>query len=613
MHSMLARLGWLTRVVVMAITLGGTAIAMFLFLNTLARDKVDGWDILLTILFGLGFVWLAWSGAMAVAGLVLSPWVARYGRVDLARDKMLDAAAGRTVLTFPIYNEDPARVFGNLAAMYRALEERGVLHDFDFFVLSDSTRPERQIEERAILMRLIAGLNGHERIFYRHRSKNIGKKAGNVGEFVQRWGGCYHGMVVMDADSVMSAETLLSLTAALAADPKAGLIQTVPVLFGCQTLFGRMVQFASSLYGQGLAVGLALAFGDRSAYWGHNAIIRVSAFAACCGLPDLPGKPPFGGPILSHDFVEAAFLARGGWGVRLLPLIGGSYEEAPPNLISYSKRDRRWCQGNLQHIRIVGASGLPAMSRLMLGGGIMAYLASPLWLLFLLVGLTRAVVDSLRPHQYFTSERTLFPIWDISMDKSAVVLAIVVLMLLLLPRLLILVATMSGPRAAGFGGPMRVMLSAILETALSSVMAPVFMALQSRAVAQILLGRDSGWPAADRDDGSIAFIEAFKFSGWVSASALTAMILIKIQVPTIFLWSLPVLLPMLLAPVLVWMTAHAGFGQKLQQWGLLLTPAEITPEPVLTESALAREWLEAPTAGLDGVSPSDLTVLGVPA
>lgn len=330
MHRTLARLGFVTRFLVMILTLGGTAIAMFLFLNTLARDQIDIWDVLLTLFFGLGFVWLAWSGSMAVAGLLLKPWVAVLDRVPLSAAKY--AAAGRTVLAFPIYNEDPARVFGNLAAMYRALEDRGVLADFDFFVLSDFTRPERQIEERAVLTRLIRGLNGQDRIFYRHRAKNIGKKAGNVGEFIQRWGGRYEGMVVMDADSVMSAETLLTLTAALAADPKAGLIQTVPVLFGRQTLFGRMVQFASSLYGQGLAIGLALAFGDKSAYWGHNAIIRVSAFAACCGLPDLPGKPPFGGPILSHDFVEAAFLARGGWGVRLLPLIEGSYEESPQTL-----------------------------------------------------------------------------------------------------------------------------------------------------------------------------------------------------------------------------------------------------------------------------------------
>jgi membrane glycosyltransferase len=184
-------------------------------------------------------------------------------------------------------------------------------------------------------------------------------------------------------------------------------------------------------------------------------------------------------------------------------------------------------------------------------------------------------------------------------------------MLLMLPRLLILLATMMGPRAAGFGGAGRVMLSALLETLLSSLMAPVFMALQSRAVAQILMGRDSGWPAADRDDGSIAFIEAAKFSGWVSASALAVMALISVQVPTIFAWSLPVLLPMLFSPLLVWLTAHAGLGQKLQHWGLFLTPAEVSPEPILTESALAREWLESATDLLDNpvtLAASDLRV-----
>ena len=115
-------------------------------------------------------------------------------------------------------------------------------------------------------------------------------------------------------------------------------------------------------------------------YYGHNAILRVSAFAPCCRLPVLSGRPPLGGEILSHDFVEAAYLRRGGWYCWILPELRGSYEEVPTNLLDYAVRDRRWVQGNLQHARLIGEPGLHWMSRLHLGMGIFAYLASPLWL-----------------------------------------------------------------------------------------------------------------------------------------------------------------------------------------------------------------------------------------
>ena len=71
----------------------------------------------------------------------------------------------------------------------------------------------------------------------------------------------------------------------------------------------------------------------ESYYWGHNAILRIAPFVRHCGLARLPGKPPLGGEILSHDFVEAALMGRAGFEVWLAYDLPGSYEESPPNYL----------------------------------------------------------------------------------------------------------------------------------------------------------------------------------------------------------------------------------------------------------------------------------------
>src|SRR4029079_14192197 len=186
----------------------------------------------------------------------------------------------------------------------------------------------------------------------------------NIADFVTRWGGHYDHMIVLDADSSMSGETLLTLARAMAAEARAGIIQTVPALHRRNTLFARMQQFAGRIYGPVIAAGLAAGQGGEGNYWGHTAITRARAFPEAAGLPELSGKKPFGGHILSHDFVEAALIRRAGWAVYRLHALGASYEEASPPLDARESRDRRWCQGNLQHSKIVFSKGLHWASRL---------------------------------------------------------------------------------------------------------------------------------------------------------------------------------------------------------------------------------------------------------
>jgi membrane glycosyltransferase len=208
-------------------------------------------------------------------------------------------------------------------------------------------------------------------------------------------------MLVLDADSLMTGECIVRLAIAMEADPDAGIIQTLPLIINRNTFFARLQQFAAKVYGPVIATGLSAWMGRDGNYWGHNAIIRTAAFAAHAGLPDLRGKPPLGGHILSHDFVEAALIRRAGWRVYMLPDLGGSYEESPPSLIDLAARDRRWCQGNLQHMRVITAKGLKLPSRQHFATGIMGYLASPFWLFQLIVGIALVLQTTYIRPEYF--------------------------------------------------------------------------------------------------------------------------------------------------------------------------------------------------------------------
>ena len=143
-----------------------------------------------------------------------------------------------------------------------------------------------------------------------------------------------------------------------------------------------------------------------------------------------------GGSILSHDFVEAAFMRRAGWKVYLASELRGSYEEVPPSLISYAARDRRWCQGNMQHIRLLFTRGLHPVNRLHLILGIMGYLAAPLWMLMLFLSTIEGIRETIEPHLYFPSGPALHPVWRIGQEKQAIVLFLTVMGLLIVPKVL---------------------------------------------------------------------------------------------------------------------------------------------------------------------------------
>ena len=561
----------LIRILALTVAVTLSAFGGYLFLRFTGEGGLTALDLLRAVLVVISGFWLVWGGSAAVMG-VFAP--ARQPRIDARRPPI-----GMTAILVPIYNEDPAATFARIAAMNRSLVQLGIAERFHIAVLSDTQSLEGATQEAVWFERLLHEPMSGGRIFYRRRERNTGRKAGNIEDFVARSGGAYDYALILDADSLMSGETIGELARRMDADAELGLLQTVPQIVQAQTLFGRTLQFSAGYLSPNYARGAALMQGSEGPYWGHNAIVRMKAFAASCGLPVLSGKPPFGGHILSHDYVEAALLSRAGWKVHVDPHLGGSFEEGPENLIEYAKRDRRWCQGNLQHRRLVGAPGLKLWSRFTFVQGIMAYLASPLWLLLLASSIAAAAFPDQAPvHPGFV---------DAPLDMW--VLAVAVGVVLVLPKLLILIRGLFDGRNGRFGGTLRVLASVICEIVFSTVLAPAMLLLQTRAVGQVLLGLDGGWPATRRGQNWIGFRDALHASWWIMALGLLVLGSAAVFAPTIAPWVVPAMLPAVLAPWLISISSHPPRRPRLPQ--LFRTDSEITPPPVLLEyRAIVADW-----------------------
>jgi membrane glycosyltransferase len=482
-----------------------------------------------------------------------------------------------TAILFPIYNEDVVRTYAGVRALYQSLKSTGNLPQIDIFVLSDSTDPSKWVEEERRWFQLITDLGALGRIYYRRRLSNEGKKSGNVREFLSAWGSRYRYFIVMDADSVMSGRTIVDLVRLMETHPTVGLIQTPPALVNARSAFGRMQQFANRLYGPLFEAGLNYWSQDGGNYWGHNAIIRTEPFMHCCDLPKLPGKKPFGGHILSHDFVEAALMRKGNWEVWLAWDLEDSYEEGPPSILDNAQRDRRWCQGNLQHFMVLFARGLRGVSRIHLAMGILGYLAGPLWLLFLITssillwktqntGLSTIVVEAFTP--FIKLDRTGHMLLVFGIAMSA----------LFLPKILSLVDLLFNcRRRESFGGILKPSLSAFLETVFSTFHAPIQMLFHSKFVVATLLGATVRWNTQHRVADGTSWSTAVR-QHWIHTLIGLGWAGLMARIDSeAFWWMLPVFAGMILSIPLSVFTSRESLGRALRRAGLFVSPEEQKP------------------------------------
>ena len=559
-----------------------TSLATWFMADLLWRDGISGLEMVLLALFVVLFAHIATGFCTAIVGFYVLNRGGDSCRITATIPDGEEPPLASTAIVMPVFNEDVSRVFEGLRVIYRSMQETKKLEHFDFFILSDSNRPNQWIQEEVAWVELCKQVGGFGKIFYRKRRHQINKKAGNVADFLRRWGKNYRYMVVLDADSIMTGRALVQLVALMEKNAQVGIIQTAPRIVYGETLYARLQSFASRLYSPLFLAGLNYWQQHDGNYWGHNAIIRIQPFIDHCALPDLPGSEPFGGRILSHDFVEAALMRRAGWEVWLAGEIEGSFEEGPPTLIDSAKRDRRWCQGNMQHAWLLTARGFRPANRFHLLMGVMGYASSPLWLFFLV--LSTIHVFGLQAHPLAGGgprPQDMTSVFGYMLEvPEALSLFGFTMLLLFLPKLVSVVLTLGNSELlVRYGGALRLVFSAIFETAVSTLLAPINMLFNAKFVIFTLLGQGVGWVTQQRageEDGT-DWREAIITHGGHTAFGLIWGVSSYIISPAFFWWLSPVLAGLAASIPLSIFLSKASFGRKARELGVFLTPEETHP------------------------------------
>ncbi|MBC7366142.1 MAG: glucans biosynthesis glucosyltransferase MdoH [Undibacterium sp.] len=573
------------RLITVVVAIAGPATLVMADLH--GRTGFDAWKLLHLLLFAVLFGLVALGAAQVLIGYFLRRRGGDPCRITLSLtpDEAERPVLARTAIVMPVCNEEVGRVIEGLRVIYESARSNGKLPDCDFFLLSDSDDPNRWIEEEAAWLALTHSLGAQGRIFYRRRRAGINKKSGNLADFCRRWGSHYRYMVVLDADSIMTGDAVVRLAQLMERNRHVGIIQGVPVLVNGATVLARLQQFASRLYGPVSATGLNYWQLGEANYWGHNAIIRLAPFIRHCSLPELPGEGPFGGRIMSHDYVEAALMRRAGWQVWLATDMAGNYEESPGNLIEFAQRDRRWLQGNLQHALLVGAKGFHAVNRVHFALGILAYVASPLWLAFLTVSAVIVYrVGGAAAQPAGASFAGLVP-WDYS--TQAVTLSLFTLGMLFLPKAVALCDLRRNPdEVAAFGGWGDLLAGVLLETIIFTLLAPVLMLFHTKFIVLTVCRQKIAWgPQRRGQEGEAVFAETFAAHWGHTLLGIAGLIIVNRIDSTLALWMSPILAGLIGSIPLSYFTGSLSVGTALRTQGLFKTPEESRPAPELIELA----------------------------
>ncbi len=527
-------------------------------------------------LFSLLFAWVSAGTVTAVMGFWVSLRGDRYALSAKSAEHITLSAQARTAVIMPICNEDVATVFAGLRATCESLVAAGAERVFDVFVLSDTNNPELRVAELMAWQALRDQLHvsgSKLQVHYRWRQHRTRRKAGNVADFCRRWGKAYRYMAVLDADSVMTGDTLVTLARLMEANPRAGIMQTAPRTCGHASVHARAQQFASRVTGRMFTAGMQFWQLGEAHYWGHNAIIRVAPFMQHCGLAKLAGKGGLSGEILSHDFVEAALMRRAGYEVWLVNDLEGSYEQQPPHVLAELQRDKRWCQGNLQNARLIAEPGLRPVHRAMLATGAMAYVSAPLWLAYVVLGASLWMGDS------------AVDLWP---NQSVLTLWASTALMLLLPRILGLATVLLRREQVSYGGLVPLLGSAALEACLSVLQAPLRMAAHTWFVAGALLGLKIEWKSPPREATDLQWSFVAARLAPLGVAVLAALVGVWFTSPTTVLWLLPIGLPLMLAVPVTVLSSRSAWGKKLRKASWLSVPEEN-----LSPSVLTRAWAYA--------------------
>jgi membrane glycosyltransferase len=538
-----------------------------------------GWNIasvglLIAFLFGAPWTVLGFWNA------VLGFWLLHGVRDGLARVAPYASAGDgnepvmlKVAVLMTLRNEDPARALARLRIVKASLDRTGFGDSFAYFVLSDTSIPVIAVkEEESVHAWQQAEPNA--RIVYRRRDSNDGFKAGNMRDFCARWGNDFDLMLPLDADSLMSGDTIVRLTRMMQAYPKLGILQSLVVGMPSNSAFARIFQFGMRHGMRSYTMGASWWSGDCGPFWGHNALVRIAPFYEHCDLPVLPGKPPLGGYILSHDQVEAVLMRRAGYEVRVLPIECGSWEENPPSVFAFTERDLRWCQGNMQYWRLLAMPGLKFMSRFQLAWAILMFLGVLAWVLMV----------SLLPFIVFAAgNSTSFPV------TLAIVLYVVFQLMYLAPKLAGLadvVLTQGG--VARYGGAIRFVVGAVIEIGFAYLLGAVTTLRTGLFMIGLAFGRTVRWSGQSRDVATVSWLTAIRGLWWHEAFGLAIWLPLAIATPAVLWWAWPLLLGYIVAVPFAVLTAAPLIGRLFVRTGLNGVPEDFSPPDEIRELRVVR-------------------------
>jgi membrane glycosyltransferase len=533
-----------------------------------------GWtavDVVMFVCFALGTPWTVLGFWNAVIGLWLLHW-----HKDPIGEVAPYAAAGdaptpitiTTAVFMTVRNEDPARAIHRLKTVKASIDATGQGKPFSYFILSDTNDDRVGAAEETAVAGWKASDPDGARIIYRRRTDNTGYKAGNVKDFCERWGRDFELMLPLDADSVMSGDAIVRLVRMMQAHPRLGIVQSLVVGMPSSSAFARIFQFGMRHGMRSYTMGQAWWVGECGPFWGHNAVVRIKPFIEGCELPILPGKPPLGGHVLSHDQVEATLMRRTGYEVRVLPFENGSWEENPPTMLDFAKRDTRWCQGNMQYTKLLDLPGLYPMSRFQLVWAILMFLGIPAWTLMI----------ALLP----------FAAWQVSGDATfpsglAAFLYVLFFVMYLMPKIAGLIdAVLTKGGVARYGGPLRFAASSVIELVFSFLQGAVSTIRTTIFMIGLAFGRSVTWGGQSRDAYGISWTTAAENLWPQTVFGLVVCGATYLISPTAFWWSLPLTAGYLLAIPFAVLTASPGLGRWFQRTGLAGIPEDFDPPHEVT-------------------------------
>jgi len=538
-----------------------------------------GWtvvDAILFLCFAAGTPWTVLGFWNALIGL----WLLHFRKDALAQVAPFAHAGDEptplritTAIFMTLRNEDPERAILRLRAVKASVDATGEGRAFSYFVLSDTNDATVAAAEQRLIDAWKAADPDRDRIVYRRRTNNTGFKAGNVRDFCARWGSAYTLMLPLDADSLMSGDQIVRLVRMMQAYPKIGILQSLVVGMPSVSAFARIFQFGMRHGMRSYTMGQAWWVGECGPFWGHNALVRIKPFHEQCDLPMLPGSPPLGGHVLSHDQVEATLMRRAGYEVRVLPVERGSWEENPPTMLEFARRDVRWCQGNMQYLKLLNLPGLYPMSRFQLVWAILMFIGIPAWTL---------MIALLPVAAWEARDVTDFP------AGLAIGLYITFFTMYLMPKIAGLLDAMLTPGGvARYGGWLRFLPSAAIELVFSFLQGAVSTIRTSIFMVGLLFGKSVVWGGQSRDAQGLSWATAAEslwpqtLFGIIVCGALLAI------APAVFWWSLPLTAGYLLAIPFAVLTAEPGLGRLLQRLGLCGIPEDFAA-PVEVKAVMGK-------------------------